>query len=294
MIHRQQAINFEFGMNNYNLNEVNNVNSINSFASVSSPPSLPIISKGFSGDRQYSQVLPSYHTQLSSHPYGNPAAHSNHRLSPSNLIASPTHSALPQALPSFNELLTSIPLAHEFREPVTSRLNYTIGAKITEGHNYPITFFNSSSRNNSLPSNSVQTQAIHHPLQSPKQSPNDTRDRSPNYLSSNYSLPNSISKTLPSPQDPQLSDLSSDAPVKLVSSRKYACKTCSRSFTTSGHLARHNRIHTGERKNVCPWPTCEARFARQDNCMQHYKTHTNGKSKKLKFSTKRSSRPKSR
>lgn len=62
--------------------------------------------------------------------------------------------------------------------------------------------------------------------------------------------------------------------------RKHVCKTCSRSFTTSGHLARHNRIHTGERKHVCPWPNCDARFARQDNCMQHYKTHTNGKKRK--------------
>lgn len=62
--------------------------------------------------------------------------------------------------------------------------------------------------------------------------------------------------------------------------RKHTCKTCARSFTTSGHLARHNRIHTGERKHVCPWPNCEARFARQDNCMQHYKTHTNGKKRK--------------
>lgn len=62
--------------------------------------------------------------------------------------------------------------------------------------------------------------------------------------------------------------------------RKYVCKTCTRSFTTSGHLARHNRIHTGERKHCCPFEGCDARFARQDNCMQHYKTHNNGKAKR--------------
>ncbi|KAI3405089.2 NRG1 [Candida oxycetoniae] len=64
--------------------------------------------------------------------------------------------------------------------------------------------------------------------------------------------------------------------------RKHICKVCSRSFTTSGHLARHNKIHTGERKHECPWPSCDARFARQDNCMQHYKTHTNGKNKRAR------------
>lgn len=68
--------------------------------------------------------------------------------------------------------------------------------------------------------------------------------------------------------------------------RKYTCKTCSKSFTTSGHLARHSRIHTGERKHVCPFPNCESRFARQDNCMQHYKTHLNNKLRKRKYNKK--------
>ncbi|ODV75698.1 C2H2-type zinc finger protein CYBJADRAFT_120626, partial [Cyberlindnera jadinii NRRL Y-1542] len=50
--------------------------------------------------------------------------------------------------------------------------------------------------------------------------------------------------------------------------RKYRCKICEKCFTTSGHLARHSRIHTGERKHVCPFEGCGAKFARQDNCMQ--------------------------
>lgn len=62
--------------------------------------------------------------------------------------------------------------------------------------------------------------------------------------------------------------------------RRYRCKTCARSFTTSGHLARHTRIHTGERKYVCPHEDCKARFSRQDNCMQHFKTHTNSVKRK--------------
>lgn len=65
--------------------------------------------------------------------------------------------------------------------------------------------------------------------------------------------------------------------VHVKGKHKYTCKICQRSFTTSGHMARHNRIHTGERKHLCPWPGCVAKFSRQDNCMQHYKTHKNRK-----------------
>ncbi|CEP61173.1 C2H2-type zinc finger protein LALA0_S02e08350g [Lachancea lanzarotensis] len=55
--------------------------------------------------------------------------------------------------------------------------------------------------------------------------------------------------------------------------RKYVCKTCDKGFTTSGHLARHKRIHTGEKNHVCPHAGCGQRFSRHDNCVQHYKTH---------------------
>ncbi|KAK9456384.1 hypothetical protein V1511DRAFT_447465, partial [Dipodascopsis uninucleata] len=54
--------------------------------------------------------------------------------------------------------------------------------------------------------------------------------------------------------------------------RRYNCH-CGKSFTTSGHLARHTRIHTGEKNYPCPEAGCGARFSRQDNCMQHYRTH---------------------
>uniref|UniRef100_A0A1D1XY36 Transcriptional regulator NRG1 n=1 Tax=Anthurium amnicola TaxID=1678845 RepID=A0A1D1XY36_9ARAE len=63
--------------------------------------------------------------------------------------------------------------------------------------------------------------------------------------------------------------------------RKFFCtwEPCGKSFTTSGHLARHFRIHTGEKNFKCFWPGCESRFSRQDNMMQHYRTHTSSRSR---------------
>lgn len=62
-------------------------------------------------------------------------------------------------------------------------------------------------------------------------------------------------------------------PIPSTKQRKFRCKTCSMSFTTSGHLSRHNRIHTGEKNYTCPYEGCNQRFSRHDNCLQHYRTH---------------------
>lgn len=47
----------------------------------------------------------------------------------------------------------------------------------------------------------------------------------------------------------------------------------------SGHLARHHRIHTGEKNFPCLYPGCPSRFSRQDNMMQHYRTHVSNRSR---------------
>ncbi|KAF8474767.1 hypothetical protein BDZ91DRAFT_711668 [Kalaharituber pfeilii] len=83
--------------------------------------------------------------------------------------------------------------------------------------------------------------------------------------------------TISNPPSPKSSSAAS--PVIKRSSRRYTCQ-CGKSFTTSGHLARHTRIHTGEKNYVCPEPNCGARFSRQDNCMQHYRTHQSGSASK--------------
>ncbi|EEB05127.1 transcriptional regulator NRG1 [Schizosaccharomyces japonicus yFS275] len=52
--------------------------------------------------------------------------------------------------------------------------------------------------------------------------------------------------------------------------KTYQCH-CGKTFTTSGHLARHNRIHMGEKNYECR--ICHSRFSRRDNCSQHTRTH---------------------
>ncbi|KAJ1765468.1 hypothetical protein LPJ74_006336 [Coemansia sp. RSA 1843] len=72
------------------------------------------------------------------------------------------------------------------------------------------------------------------------------------------------------------------AGTKTTGKRKYKCvfAGCGKAFTTSGHLARHQRIHTGEKNFPCLFPGCTSRFSRQDNMMQHYRTHLSTKSRR--------------
>ncbi|TFK20572.1 hypothetical protein FA15DRAFT_625239 [Coprinopsis marcescibilis] len=91
--------------------------------------------------------------------------------------------------------------------------------------------------------------------------------------------------TLSPPPSSSSSQASSSSPSRKTTSsstrstgtspdkKKYVCLTCDRGFTTSGHLARHTRVHTGERNHKCPFPGCETRCSRQDNLHQHYRIH---------------------
>ncbi|KAI8983461.1 hypothetical protein BDB01DRAFT_790834 [Pilobolus umbonatus] len=86
----------------------------------------------------------------------------------------------------------------------------------------------------------------------------------------------------PSPQQPSPQQPHQQPHQQVATKRKYHCiePGCTKSFTTSGHLARHNRIHTGEKNFPCLFPGCQSRFSRQDNMMQHYRTHMSPKSKR--------------
>ncbi|KAI9246554.1 hypothetical protein EDC94DRAFT_627110 [Helicostylum pulchrum] len=98
--------------------------------------------------------------------------------------------------------------------------------------------------------------------------------------STTLSIKNASGKTFSLLNDTfKLTTLNSSMNVPIAPRRKYHCSEpgCNKSFTTSGHLARHNRIHTGEKNFLCLHPGCPSRFSRQDNMMQHYRTHLSQK-----------------
>ncbi|KAF8329911.1 hypothetical protein F5887DRAFT_1003430, partial [Amanita rubescens] len=74
-------------------------------------------------------------------------------------------------------------------------------------------------------------------------------------------------------QHSQPSSPTTSSALSAAAKKKHLCPTCDRAFTTSGHLARHSRVHTGERNHKCPFPGCETRCSRQDNLQQHYRIH---------------------
>ncbi|KAK7048612.1 hypothetical protein R3P38DRAFT_2416745, partial [Favolaschia claudopus] len=47
--------------------------------------------------------------------------------------------------------------------------------------------------------------------------------------------------------------------------RRYPCTDCDKVFSTSSHLGRHQRVHTGEKSYKCEFPGCSTTCSRKDN-----------------------------
>ncbi|KAJ7029280.1 hypothetical protein C8F04DRAFT_963154 [Mycena alexandri] len=58
---------------------------------------------------------------------------------------------------------------------------------------------------------------------------------------------------------------SSSADASDPAKKRYVCPDCEKAFSTSSHLGRHSRVHTGEKNYRCNFPGCETRCSRLDN-----------------------------
>ncbi|KAJ7859846.1 hypothetical protein B0H14DRAFT_2442240, partial [Mycena olivaceomarginata] len=55
--------------------------------------------------------------------------------------------------------------------------------------------------------------------------------------------------------------------------KPYICADCEKGFATSGHLTRHQRVHTGALDYACAFPECPTRCLRRDNLRAHCRLH---------------------
>ena len=65
--------------------------------------------------------------------------------------------------------------------------------------------------------------------------------------------------------------LSDEIFQRCTSLKLYNCEDCGKTYTNSGHLARHQRVHTGVKPYLCE--VCHRSFQRKEHLKRHLATH---------------------